>query len=98
MIGLTLLLLASAQEVTLGPPGHEPELRPGVAFHVRFVFPFGSADRDIAAVAGGGGAVVVVDEHLSWSDLFHPGWGAEVELDLVAGRSRDKRWWCWNPS
>lgn len=92
MIGLAVVLLASAasaQEVRLGPPGPEPEFLPGVAVHGRFAFPFGSADREITAVAGGGGAVVVVDEHLSWADLFRPGWGAEVELDLFTGRSGD---------
>ncbi len=81
---------ASAQELGPGPRGHERvEFLPGLALHGRFIVPFGSADREISAIAGGGGAVVVVDEHLSWADLFRPGWGAELELDLFTGRSRD---------
>lgn len=87
--GLAFALFApavSAQEVP--PRGrHEPEFGLGVAVHGRFSVPFGSADRDIAVAAGGGGAVVAIDEHLSWADLFDPGWGAEAEFDLFIGSS-----------
>jgi hypothetical protein len=88
MGALTLVLLASAasaQEVRIGGP--EPDLGLGAAARGRFSIPFGSADSDVGFVAGGGGALVVIDQHLSWADLFRPGWGAEVELDLFVGSS-----------
>jgi hypothetical protein len=90
MGALTLVLLASAasaQEVRIGGP--ERDLGLGVAAHGRLAIPFGPADGDVRFVAGGGGAVVVIDEHLSWAELFRPGWGGEVELDLFLGSSRD---------
>ncbi len=87
---LVLAAVLPASAVAAQEPGHhEPDFGIGVGAHGRFGFPFGSADRDIAAIAGGGGAVIAIDEHLSWGELFHPGWGAEVELDLFAGLSRD---------
>lgn len=50
--------------------------------HGRFSMPFGPAHRDEAFISGPGGAVVVIDQHLSWNEVFNPGWGAELEVDV----------------
>jgi hypothetical protein len=63
------------------------DLTVNVAVHGRFVLPFGSADRDVFVYGGG---VFLVDQHLSWADLFHPGWGFDVELDILPGDASGK--------
>jgi hypothetical protein len=58
-----------------------------VAIHGRFTVPFGSADRDVFVYGGG---VFLVDQHLSWADLFHPGWGFDIEFDIMFGDASGK--------
>ncbi len=60
------------------------DLTVNAALHGRFVLPFGSADRDVFVYGGG---LFVVDQHLSWADLFHPGWGFDLEFDFMFGDS-----------
>jgi hypothetical protein len=52
------------------------------ALHGRWGIPFGSADRDVFVYGGG---IFLVDQQLSWSDLFHSGWGFDLELDIMFG-------------
>jgi len=47
--------------------------------HGRYSFPFGQVDRNAFVYNAG---VVVIDRSVSWADLFHAGWGFDVELDL----------------
>lgn len=54
----------------------------------RYSIPFGYADGDFYFYAGGGGAVVSVDSYVSWSDVFDPGWGAELEIEVFLGSER----------
>jgi hypothetical protein len=58
-----------------------------VAVHGRFAIPFGSADRDVFAYGGG---LFIVDQHLSFADLFHPGWGFDAEIDILPGDASGK--------
>jgi hypothetical protein len=58
------------------------DLTVNAAIHGRFCVPFGSADRDTFVYGGG---VFIVDQHLSWADLFHPGWGFDLEFDFMFG-------------
>src|SRR5262249_14336748 len=62
--------------------GTEADFGISAAAHLRFVVPFGSADRETAFISGPGGAVVGIDQHLSWLDLFDPGWGGDLEVDI----------------
>jgi len=63
-------------------PPSKTDLTVNVAVHGRFGIPFGSADRDVFVYGGG---VFLVDQHLSWGDLFHPGWGFDLEADFMFG-------------
>src|SRR5579862_170917 len=67
--------------------GAKNDLILNAAVHGRFGIPFGSADRDVFVYGGG---VFLVDQHLSWGDLFHPGWGFDVELDIMFGDATAK--------
>lgn len=57
-----------------------PEFGFNAALRGRWSLPFGAAHRDVAAIEGPGGAVVFLDQHASWNDLFHDGWGADLEV------------------
>jgi hypothetical protein len=48
--------------------------------------PFGFASRDVAFISSGAGATLAIDSNLSWSDLFNPGWGAGLTVDLTMYR------------
>ena len=61
------------------PPKKEEDLVLNVGAHARFALPFGAADRSTIVYGAG---LVVVDQHVSWADFFHPGWGLDVELDI----------------
>lgn len=74
-------------EMPRGRGAAKNDLIINVAVHGRFVIPFGSADRDVFVYGGG---VFLVDQHLSWADLFHPGWGFDVELDILPGDASGK--------
>ncbi len=63
------------------PARRDEGLSLGVAAHARYSFPFGWADRNAVEYAG----VVFVSHSLSWNDLFDPGWGFDIELDLFFG-------------
>jgi hypothetical protein len=67
------------RDVPAQPEGPESGVTLNLAAHGRYSFPFGPADRN-AFVYGGG--TVVVDHSVSWADLFHAGWGFDIELDL----------------
>lgn len=68
------------------PPPADRGLYVTVAGHVRFGFPFGAAERGDVVY---GANLVIVSESLSWADLFDPGWGFDVELDLFfAGKPK----------
>jgi hypothetical protein len=54
----------------------------------RYTIPFGYADGDFYFYAGGGGAAVYVDSYVSWADIFDPGWGAELEIEVFLGSER----------
>ncbi|HEX7900942.1 MAG TPA: hypothetical protein VF950_24500 [Planctomycetota bacterium] len=86
MLSLALLL---AQEPA--PPGRasDPEFGLSAGAKVRWSTPFGHADGDVTWASGPGGAVVVVDDTVAWSDLFHSGWGAELEIAVLMGRTRE---------
>lgn len=64
-----------------------PDLILNAAVHGRFSIPFGTADRDVFTYAGG---VFIVDQKLSWGDLFHPGWGLDLEVDVMFGDASGK--------
>ncbi len=85
------------------PPGEDPmrqeplphrgpqrDFGLNAAVHLRYSLPFGSADREIAAISGPGGTIVVIDQDLSWADLFDSGWGAEVEFDVFLGSMQEQ--------
>jgi len=74
-------------DVPRGRGGAKNDLILNAAVHGRFGIPFGSADRDVFVYGGG---VFLVDQHLSWADLFHPGWGFDVELDIMFGDASGK--------
>jgi hypothetical protein len=76
----------------VGPQNREPDYEFGLTagVHGRFSLPFGAADRDITGYAGGGGAVIVVDQNISWNQLFRAGWGAEAEIDIMVGSTRQR--------
>jgi hypothetical protein len=86
----TLPASLSEQDSTSGriPRGTESDFGVSVAAHLRFVVPFGSADRDVSYISGPGGALVTIDHHLSWADLLDPGWGGDIEVDFWFGRDR----------
>src|SRR6185503_17149038 len=67
------------RDVPAQAEGPEGGLTLNLAAHGRYSFPFGPADRNSFVYNGG---VVVVDHSVSWADLFHAGWGFDVELDL----------------
>ncbi len=69
--------------------GQEPDFGLNAAFHLRYGIPFGAADRDVAGISGPGGTVIVVDQNLSWADLFDDGWSAELEVDVFMGTLRE---------
>lgn len=92
MIALfSLLLMAAAQadlprslstdlpEAQAAPPARNDGLVLNVGAHVRFSMPFGAADRSTIVYGPG---VVVVDNYVSWTDFFHPGWGFDLEIDV----------------
>jgi hypothetical protein len=62
--------------------GSKTDLVVNAAVHGRYGIPFGSADRDVFVYGGG---VFLIDQHLSWSDLFHSGWGYDLEFDIMFG-------------
>ena len=72
-------LPASVQEPA---PGSGDKFSLHGAVHGRYSIPFGAADRH-SFVYGNG--LVVVDHSLSWLDLFDPGWGFDIEVDLLFG-------------
>jgi hypothetical protein len=53
----------------------------GVAAHGRYSIPFGAAERNSVVYAG----VVLVQQYVSWADLFDPGWGFDIEVDVYFG-------------
>lgn len=69
--------------------GQEPDFGLNAAFHLRYGIPFGAADRDVAGVAGPSGTVIIVDQNISWADLFDDGWSAELEVDVFVGNLRE---------
>lgn len=56
--------------------------------HARFTVPFGAADRSYATYYGG---FYVVDHYLSWADFFNPGWGFELEADVMLSDKPGRR-------
>jgi hypothetical protein len=74
-------------EAPRGRGGSKNDLILNAAVHGRFGIPFGSASRDVFIYGGG---VFLVDQHASWADLFHPGWGFDVELDIMFGDASGK--------
>ena len=72
----------SQDEFDRGRGREKTDLVVNAAIHGRWAIPFGSADRDVFVYGGG---VFLVDQHLSWSDLFHSGWGFDLELDIMFG-------------
>lgn len=58
------------------------------AAHVRFSIPFGAANRDVSGISTPTGALLVIDNHLSWNELFSSGWGGDLELDIMLGSDR----------
>jgi hypothetical protein len=71
------------------PPGRDPDFGLSAGAKVRWSTPFGWADGDVSWVSSPGGAVVFIDDSVAWSDLFHSGWGAEIEISVQMGRTRD---------
>lgn len=64
----------------------DTDLIVNAAIHGHYSMPFGSADRDSVAYSNpAGGVTVLIDQHVSWNDLFHPGWGFDLEFDLMFG-------------
>jgi len=64
----------------------DTDLIVNAAIHGHYSMPFGSADRDSVAYNNpAGGVTVLIDQHVSWNDLFHPGWGFDLEFDLMFG-------------
>lgn len=59
-----------------------------IGAHGRYSIPFGAADSEISWASTGFGAFLHVDVDIAWTDLFHPGFGLDVELDLFIGRER----------
>lgn len=86
---MSLLLLAGVQEPAPTTLRREPDFSLSAGAKVRWSTPFGVADGDVDWISGSGGAVVVIDEQITWSDLFHSGWGGEVEVAVMPGRSSD---------
>lgn len=79
---------------TLGQAPPPPQAQAGPDFGLsagakaRWSTPFGFADGEIGWISGPGGTVVFVDDTISWSDLFHSGWGGEIEIAVTPGASR----------
>jgi hypothetical protein len=91
---IPFLLAAALQSISLatdlqepaGAPRKEEDLQLNVAAHIRYAIPFGSADRSEWIYGPG---IVVVDQNLSWSDFFDPGWGLDLEVDFfLSGRGQ----------
>jgi hypothetical protein len=55
--------------------------------HGRFNLPFGAANREVITYGGG---IFIINEHVGWNDLFHPGWGFDLELDILPGDASGK--------
>jgi hypothetical protein len=49
----------------------------------RFSFPFGYANRDVAAVSNGGGVTLLFDGHFRWNDVFNNGWGTSIIAEIT---------------
>lgn len=64
------------------PPAKEEDLVLNVGAHVRFAMPFGAADRSTIVYGSG---LVVVSNYVSWTELFNPGWGLDLEIDIFLG-------------
>ena len=68
-----------------GAPASPQKVEPlvlNVTAHVRYVLPFGAADRSTVVYGPG---LVVVEGGVSWTDFFNPGWGLDLEVDLFLG-------------
>lgn len=57
------------------------DLTVNAAIHGHYSIPFGSAHRNVLVY----GNTFVIDQHLSWGDLFHPAWGFDLEFDIMFG-------------
>lgn len=55
------------------------------ALHGRFSLPFGFAERNVISYGGG---FYVIESDLSWSELFDPGWGATLTIDISKRMTR----------
>lgn len=76
------------------PPPAPPPRRPrqddgdmvlNAAIHGRWSLPFGAAERDVVTYGGG---FYAVNSYVGWDDLFHAGWGVELEVDILFGGGR----------
>jgi hypothetical protein len=68
-------------------PSKNTDLIVNVAAHGRFGIPFGSANRDVFVYGNG---IFLVNQTAGWGDLFHPGWGFDVEFDIMFGDASGK--------
>ena len=90
MNSLTIALVLAQQPAPApAQAGREPEFGLSAGAKVRWSTPFGLADGDISWISGPGGTVVFIDDTVAWSDLFDSGWGAEIEIALMMGRTRE---------
>jgi hypothetical protein len=69
------------------PQGEPPARREGVpdvnvGLHGRYTIPFGTANSNTIVYGNG---LVVVSNHLSWADIFEPGWGVDLEMNIFFG-------------
>jgi hypothetical protein len=83
-----LALEADPQEPRPGVGRQQDDFGLTAGAKVRWTVPFGAADRDLYYYSSGG-AVVYVDSYISWADLFDPGWGVELEVDVMLGWQRE---------
>jgi hypothetical protein len=67
--------------------GKAVDLIVNAAAHGRFNLPFGAANREVITYGNG---LFIINEHVGWNDLFHPGWGFDLELDILPGDASGK--------
>jgi len=69
------------------PHGRDDDLTLNVGVHGRYSLIFGAADREVISYGGG---YYGVSSYVGWEDLFHPGWGVDLEVDLMLGDAQKR--------